>query len=527
VRQSLASLLLGLALTSAAPSPAHAQLTAIGVPPGVVRFEITGEFRNFDSRFNRGATEVYTADFQRAAIGAEFFPDLLPAEATIGRIAGASSYRLSIGRTATQGDANVGTLGIGLALGLTKRLTLFGTVPIVRQRVQTAQRFDAGGANAGFNPANPVFGTQTGPAEAIAFFTEFDNALVALNTNLLAGQYDSDPALRALAEQTLSDATLLKDDLTGLMLIPGMAAPFLPLSSSAEGAAILGNIENLQSTLDATLGVAGFSSALPLPTTPLTQADYLNFVENPAGPIAALPLAESLEFLLGDIEIGASYALVDRWDRPGKPGGFRTYAQVMARLPTGYRPLWNDLIGLGTGDRQLDVAVAIITDVGRGRIGARIEGSYTRQFASTQERRVTPPERPVPYANRLASVRWDPGDILRVSVQPYIAITPTLAIQGRASYWSRGEDTYEYAAAGNAIAGVSASELGLDGSVSATVVGGGITYRSPSATSELKPGLPVEAYWSYEGVVRAGGGRVPKAKTARMGLRLYFRLWGG
>ncbi len=138
MRHSLASLLLGLALTSAAPSAAHAQLTAIGVPRGAVRFEITGDFRNFDSRFNQGVTEVYTADFQRAAIGAEFFPDLLPAEAAIGRIAGGSSYRLSIGRTATQGDANVGTLGIGLALGLTKRLTLFGTVPIVRQRVQTS-----------------------------------------------------------------------------------------------------------------------------------------------------------------------------------------------------------------------------------------------------------------------------------------------------------------------------------------------------------------------------------------------------
>ena len=309
-----------LVIGLASSSTAHAQLSGVGVPRGAMRFEITGEFRNFDSRFNQGVTEVYTADFQRAPIGGEFFPDLLSAEATIGRIAGAPSYRLSIGRTATLGDANVGTLGIGLALGLTKRLTLFGTVPIVRQRVQTTQRFDAGGANAGFNPADPVFGTQTGPAEAAAFFTEFDNALVALSTNLLAGQYDGDPALRALAEQTLSDATLLRDDLNGLMLVPGTTTPFLPLSSSAEGTAILGNIEDLQSTLDATLGVAGFSSALPLPTTPLTETDYLNFVENPAGPIAALTLAESLDFLLGDIEVGASYALVDRWDRPGMPG---------------------------------------------------------------------------------------------------------------------------------------------------------------------------------------------------------------
>jgi hypothetical protein len=114
-----------------------------------------------------------------------------------------------------------------------------------------------------------------------------------------------------------------------------------------------------------------------------------------------------------------------------------------------------------------------------------------------------------------------------VSVQPYLALTRTLAFQGKVSHWSRGEDRYEYAAAGDSVLGVSANALGLDSKVNATVVGGGLIYRSPSATDERYRGLPVEAHWIYEGVVRAGGGRVPKAKTFRMGLRLYFRLWGG
>jgi hypothetical protein len=434
---------------------------------------------------------------------------------------------LSLGKTATQGDVNLGTLGFGLALGLTNRLTLFGTVPLVRQRVQTASRFNAEGANAGFNPTDPVFGTQTGQAEAAAFFSEFDTALLALATNLLAGQYDSDPALRALAEQTLNDGTLLRDDLNGLISVPGTASPFLPLAASQAGAAILATIATYQGTLDTSLGVTGFSSAPPLPMNPLTQSDYVNFVENPGGPIAALPLAESVDFLLGDIEVGASYTLLDHWDRPGNPGGIRAYLQVMARLPTGYRPPSRDLIGLGTGDRQPDVAVGITTDVGRGPIGARFEASYTEQLASTFETRVTTPSRPIPFANRRASVKWDPGNILRVSVQPYFALTRTLAIQGKLTHWTRGEDSYEYATSGDSIAGVSATELSLDGKVDATVVGGGITYRSPSATDERHGGLPVEARWIYEGVIRAGGGRVPKAKTIRMGLRLYFRLWGG
>ncbi|NNG15750.1 MAG: hypothetical protein HKM89_04655, partial [Gemmatimonadales bacterium] len=173
------------------------------------------------------------------------------------------------------------------------------------------------------------------------------------------------------------------------------------------------------------------------------------------------------------------------------------------------------------------VAVGITTDLGRGAIGARFEASYTEQLASTFETRVTTPSRPIPFANRQANVSWNPGSILRVSVQPYVALTRTLAFQGKVSHWSRGEDSYEYAASGDTVAGVSATELGLDSKVNATVVGGGLTYRSPSATDERHRGLPVEAHWTYEGVIRAGGGRVPKAKTFRMGLRLYFRLWGG
>jgi hypothetical protein len=47
----------------------------------------------------------------------------------------------------------------------------------------------------------------------------------------------------------------------------------------------------------------------------------------------------------------------------------------------------------------------------------------------------------------------------------------------------------------------------------------------PSWVEGSPTGVP--AHWIYEGVIRAGGGRVPKAKTIRMGLRLYFRLWGG
>ena len=58
-----------------------------------------------------------------------------------------------------------------------------------------------------------------------------------------------------------------------------------------------------------------------------------------------------------------------------------------------------------------------------------------------------------------------------------------------------------------AIPGVSASELAVGTDVSATVLGGGISY-APTAKAGGK--VPLDAFWLYESVVASSGGIVPK-----------------
>ena len=62
---------LGLALGAAAPALAAAQLSPVGVPAGVVRFEADGALESWDSRWFDGNKEGWGADVASPALGAD------------------------------------------------------------------------------------------------------------------------------------------------------------------------------------------------------------------------------------------------------------------------------------------------------------------------------------------------------------------------------------------------------------------------------------------------------------------------
>ena len=59
----------------------------------------------------------------------------------------------------------------------------------------------------------------------------------------------------------------------------------------------------------------------------------------------------------------------------------------------------------------------------------------------------------------------------------------------------------------------------------ATVLSAGVTYANPGRLTRGGSGLPVDASWTYERVIQAGGGRVPDSHAMRAQLRLYFGIW--
>jgi hypothetical protein len=502
---------LGVAAAVLLATPAAAQLPALGAPRGVFRIEIGGDFATASDQFLDGTSQPYRAQFTTPIIGAAFYPELAPAQSWITQLSGISGYTLSVGQSRMQAQVSAGVLRLGGTLGITSKLSLFGVAPIVKQQVEVAYAFDSAGANSGYNPASPTFGTADG-----ALFRDSLNLVVdSLGTLLASGYYDGSPTTKALAQSTYAY-------LSGLDSLY-QSSPFVPLDSSAAGAAMSAGLAAAQANL-AGLSVPSFAQPLPLPTAALTGSEYNSFLTSGGGPVLAAPFTTHSSFLLGDVELGALYTIIDRWNAPGRPGGLRLVARALVRLPTGTQPLPNDFVSIPTGGGQTDLQASLVADVGGGKFGARFEGSYTNQMSATVNQRVTLPSQPIPWANRLASVTRDPGNEFLLSATPYFQLAPGLALVAVVRYWSHGADAVSYASGAAAIPGVSASDLAVGTDASATVLGGGISY-APMA----KPGgrVPLDAFWLYESVMAASGGVVPKVGTIRMGLRWPVRLWGG
>lgn len=499
-----------------APSAVRAQLAPVGVPAGVVRVELDGRIDIWDHRWRDGQREPLGTDLSSPALGSDLLPSLTDADARIGRITGLPAYRLNLGALTTDAEAEDSRGYLGLALGLTRALTVFGRVPLVRVRVQTHYDLVATSAtDAGLNPGSAQQGT---------FFQQFDASLTALGGRIAAGDFDGNPALKARAQSTLDDATTLRGDLFGLLADPATASPFVPTTASAAGTAIATRLTDLQTTLAGDFGVTGFTTAPALPTAAVTGEEFLGALSDPSGPIALSTNPTKLTFR-GDAEAGLALTLVDHWDRGPHRGGFRAAAEGLVRFPTGRVAQPDRILALGTGDGQTDLEVRLTTDLGAGRFGLRAEGTYTRQLASDYILRVAPPTQPLAPITLLSAVRRDPGDIVSLAVRPFYRLAPTIAIQGSAMVWSRGRDEASYLTPADEIPGVDAGVVGEDTKATATVLGIGVTYSSPGRFRAGGNGLPVDASWSYERVVHETGGIVADRNAMRAKFRFYFDLF--
>lgn len=521
-----AGLLAALSLILTARVPA--QLAPAGAPKGTFRIDLRGSFESADQRLFDGRREDYLADFGSSALGSDRIPLLSPTDALVGAIIGQPSYRLNLGRERARGQLTIGTGSIGGALGLTRRLTLFANVPFVTTRVQSNLTLDSTASDAGINPAHPVFGNSTDQALAAQFVQNFSAALAELSDSIGSGAYAGNPSLDAMARALLSRGTSLRDQLSLLSNDPTGASPFLPTAGSSAGGAIQAVITGLQDTLANQLSVPGFTSQPVLPVARVSQADLSSFVSAPAGPLAALPIFESKISRMGDMDVGAIYTLVDRFDRPGQTGGLRLSVQGLLRLPTGRRDDPNNLTDVGTGNGRYELGLSGLMDLGSGNWGTRLSGGYLVRFSSFRVRRITAPGQPYAEFSRLGNVRLNAGDILDLGARPFYRLARNLAVHGVVDYWRAGKDAARYESSSDSLPGIDAGILAGQSGRSALALGGGLTYVGRGArecTPGRKCGFPIEASWSYSTVVSASGMPVPKFRTTRLEIRWYQRIW--
>ncbi|MGE0440694.1 MAG: hypothetical protein AB7S39_09375 [Gemmatimonadales bacterium] len=501
-------------------SPAAAQITPLTVPKGTFRFDFSGEFRSWDWRWLDGKRDEAAGDFSRPTLDAAFVPALAPLVDPLKTITGLSQIDLSLGASSASTLTNLGTIGIGGAFGLFKGVTLFGTVPIVSVKVEPRFVMFTDNATAG---ANPLLHDANAFNNHRAFIGELQAAAATLNTRISGGFY-TDATQLALAQTTLTRTQALA---TAFEILLANSNYFLPRATSAVGVAVLQTITDLRQTLE-TLQLAGAVATTPnLPVSGIDAALFNEYLTDPEGPIQARPLDEVPVYsYLGDIELGAAVALVDRYPSSSFGSGIRAWAKTTVRLRTAQLANPNRFLDQGSGDRQPDVEMMLIGDVALGRFGARLAGGYNLQLPGNQNRRVTSPASPIAALTTLAGVRRDPGDVLLLSAQPFVRLAPYLSLYGGVDYWSKGADVYTYVAGQPPVDGVDINVLAERSKTDAVLLSGGLSYSHTGLNKRGLRGLPMDASFRYQRTLRSGMGALPDANTVGIDLRFYTRLFG-
>lgn len=495
-----------------------AQLPLITIPTGVLRIEFGGGFFPTLRQWVAGTRQPLGGLLTTTTLGSQQTPLVADLSNQLAELTGQPTGILSLGGASVTAEHERGVGTIGLGLGITSRVSLFMTVPIVMVRSRYQMTYDTTGASIGLNPAHPSFGNASGQAGAATFFSQFDSALSTLATRERRGDYANDPTTLALARQTLTDGASLRSALYGLLSDPTHAMPVLPTASSSDGLALLARIASFRNTFSDRLGVSGFTAAPTLPGAPLSSQAFNALLTSADGFGLGTP-DDRPRTALGDIEAGLALqllqrgALGDRW--------MSVWTRGLIRFPNGSLPRATQLFDQGTGDRQFDAEFSGIVEFGRGSLGLRSELTYTHQFARAMMGTIGGPDQVLLPTYRIAALTRKLGDVVALTARPFLRMAPHLALAGMASYWRKGADGYSYATGQGEIAGATLSELAAGTAADALQLGLGLSYVHPGGMRNMVNRMPVEAGLAIERTVTSGRGIVPASLTTRMTFRVY------
>jgi len=297
--------------------------------------------------------------------------------------------------------------------------------------------------------------------------------------------------------------------------------PNAPLEASAAGLAVTAAVEDVKAEL-ATFGATPVTQSLALPTTPLDTATFNGMLTGDSWGYGADPLSfvkYSMKF--GDAEVGVRWSALQGSNLRAVLGG-------TVRLPTGKVDSPENFVDIGTGDRQMDIALDAEAVWRFGSILALAGmASYTFQLGDNLERRITPHTRPIAIAATQQLVSRNLGDFFEAGLYPTIYLSRSFVAYGSAYYYYKAADGFDltgpYSLPDDQLP-TDITDLEFETSRETLSFGAGIHYFSTQGRHTTK--LPIEAGIDYRTAFQGTGGMTPKASRLTFYLRLYLRLWG-
>jgi hypothetical protein len=509
-----ASLCLGAGAALTAPLRAQTEF-AVPLARGTLRLDITPYWLSYDHRFGLGvpgyadgAPVPINLDFQAESLGVASLPFLGPLQSNIQAASGLGGFSLNLGHTMTAMNASVRTIPIGLEYGLSRKLAIGVTVPIVRSRVDVNFAVDS----ATGKRSNVAFADT---AAVSPFRTQVDAAVAALEQQAASGP----AALRAQAQSLLAQLQAFQY-LAHALLLPlsgadaGDSVTNRLAAAEAEYAALASQYASSGVTLPS------LTAALALPDSATSRADLERFFSDSTLPMAGDTLGTIVRTGIGDITAHATYQFLDG-------PRYRGQLVVIARFPTGGTPYTSSFLDLGTGTHQFALEGAVAGDVLLGSNFlvhgvARLGGAR----ADNLERRVTPPDLPFAPIAQLAMVHRAPGGWFGFEVAPTWMLDDAFSLRLTYSYFNQGRTHYSYVnPADSSRVGYAASVLDQYTDQRLSRIGGAVTFNTLPRYLAGTASVPYALTVSYENTVWGRGGWVPRASILRIQLRAYISLF--
>jgi hypothetical protein len=524
--------------------------SAVPVPRGVVRTTMFVDLARYDERFRTdGKAEPLGTDFNLESLDPRTLPSLLAPQENLRTITGRADVTLSLGRIGVTEDARVTTIPLQAELGLTRRISIFAMMPIVRTRttVSLSTGDDATGANASYPPERGEATEIAAAAANRAVQTQVAGARDALD--LLLGRCRTDPGTDARCGKVLSESSAVEDLNASATTIAlalaetygGGAAPpaeFVPLAGSELQAEVDARLADLSSSFAAYLGGATPITARPFAALgPLTATQAQTAFANEF--FDAHPIRSIDRIGIGDVEFGAKLLIFDAVSGPtparDRRVGVRLAVSPVFRLGTAPPDAPFNWFDIPLGDGQNDIEVRGYADLVVGsHFSASFIGRYAMQLPDEELIRIPDTAGDVYLPGfREQLVRRDLGDYFEVEARPRFVFRDYLALSGMYLYRHKSEDRHTGQFVVPAVETGGLGEITLDASTLDAKTeaiehraGLGITFSSVPAFQRRRSRLPLEVSFMHVQSVRGSGGRTPKLRSDQVHLRFYTRIFG-
>jgi hypothetical protein len=387
-------------------------------------------------------------------------------------------------------------------------LAAFTVVPLVRGQSFVGLQLDSATAAAG--RVELAFGGDLLPGLGTGI-AELE-AIIAADT--------LPPDRQAQATSLLSNARTMEGGLLELQ-----QQQYVPTDSSAAGRDLAGFYDQMQSDFQSfDVTVPGLELSQPI--TSQEAAALTSGQEFGIDPIEE----RDTGIKFGDIELGLSLQPLNTFrppaDRPRPTFPVRARFDALYRFPTGTPPTPERITDVGTGDGQPDIELRGTLDVGLGsRFWLTAYAGYNMQLAADVRRLITSPLAPIQPGAYIATVNWDPGDVLTLIAAPRFNFTQVITFSGLFVLTRRGRDQVEPVDPIDPGAPFVPSDLEVGTEYDAFSVGFSARYATTNWTGARRSSFPVDVELTHLKTKSASGGIAPQRNIWQVSVRFY--VFGG